>query len=121
MEEELEITNFNKNTIEDILSKQDVKYSVSYFQRDYSWGKDEWSKLLDDIFESLSERRKHFFGFMTFFKPNIGNEIQIIEGQQRLATVTILAAAIRDIFMEKKRWQMERNRHTISENQRYIF
>lgn len=102
MEEELEITNFNKNTIEDILSKQDVKYSVSYFQRDYSWGKDEWSKLLDDIFESLSERRKHFFGFMTFFKPNIGNEIQIIEGQQRLATVTILAAAIRDIFMEKK-------------------
>jgi len=102
MEDELEITNFNKNTIEDILSKQDVKYSVSYFQRDYSWGKDEWRKLLDDIFESLSERRKHFFGFMTFFKPNNSNEIQIIEGQQRLATMTILAAAIRDIFMEKK-------------------
>ncbi len=102
MEEEIEITNFNKNTIEDILSRKDVKYSVSYFQRDYSWGKDEWGKLLDDIFESLSERRKHFLGFMTFFRPDNSNEIQIIEGQQRLATMTILAATIRDIFIEKK-------------------
>lgn len=105
--EELEIANYNKNTIEDLLSKKDIKFSVSYFQRDYSWGRNEWGKLLDDILESLSDRRKHFFGFMTFFKPDSGNEIQIIEGQQRLATVTILAAVVRDQLFEKniEKWK----------------
>jgi len=101
MEEELEITNYQRSTVEDILSKKDTKYSVSYFQRDYSWTRDEWNKLFDDILDSLKERRKHFFGFMTFFKSNNTDEIQIIEGQQRLATITILAAVIRDIFFEK--------------------
>lgn len=100
--EELEISNYNKTTVEDLLSKKDVKYSVSFFQRDYSWGKDEWSKFFDDILDSLREKRKHFFGFMTFYRVGDDNEIQIIEGQQRLATVTILTAVIRDIFYKQE-------------------
>jgi len=106
--EELEITNYNKNTVEEVISKKDTRYSVSYFQRDYSWRKDEWDKLWDDILDSLRNKRKHFFGFMTFYKPqDSANEIQIIEGQQRLATVTILIAVIRDIFLKKddKKWE----------------
>jgi len=100
--EDLQIGNYNKCSVEDILSRRDIKYSVSSFQRDYAWKRDEWNKLLDDIFESLNEKRKHFFGFMTFYKPSSDtNEFQIIEGQQRLATITILAAVIRDMLMEK--------------------
>jgi len=101
--EDLEIVNYNTNSVEDILTRKGARYSVSFFQRDYSWGKDEWSALFDDIVASLEEKRKHFFGFMTFFKPpSSSEEIQIIEGQQRLATVTILASVVRDLFIEHK-------------------
>lgn len=99
--EELEISNYNKESIESILDKKNVKYSVSFFQRDYSWGRDEWTKFLDDIIDSFREKRKHFLGFMTFFKQKDTHEFQIVEGQQRLATITILVAVIRDFFFEK--------------------
>jgi uncharacterized protein with ParB-like and HNH nuclease domain len=104
--EELEIGNYQKVSIEDIL-KKDARFSVSYFQRDYSWGKNEWGKFFEDIETSLKEKRKHFFGFMTFLDTGKNKEVQIIEGQQRLATVTILASVIRDIFYERgnEKWK----------------
>lgn len=106
-ERQLQISNFQQLTIEKLLEPKDIQYSVSDFQRDYSWTKDEWSELFSDIIKSYEEKRKHFFGFMTFYKPRSENEVQIIEGQQRLATVTILACAVRDLLSEKKdsRWK----------------
>lgn len=86
-------------TIEDLL-KQNKVYRIPHFQREYSWKKDEWSDLLEDILISKEKNNSHFFGFMTF-KNEKNSESAIIEGQQRLATVTIFLAVIRDIYFEK--------------------
>lgn len=94
----LPIVNPETISIESILSRPGKKYSVSYFQRDYSWTKDQWDNYITDVTESLNEKRQHFFGFMTFLKSDSPDVFQIIEGQQRLATVTVLAAVIRDLF-----------------------
>ncbi len=83
----------------DLLS-QNICYSISWFQRDYSWRRDEWGKLYDDIISSIENNSEHFFGFMTFYKKD-ENKQEIIEGQQRLATVTIITAVVRDLLRKK--------------------
>jgi uncharacterized protein with ParB-like and HNH nuclease domain len=103
----LQIGGYREQSIEELFTRRDIQFSVSSFQRDYSWKKDHWVTLFDDILESYEKKRKHFFGFMTFYKPDRENEVQIIEGQQRLATITILASVVRDIFYERSdgRWE----------------
>jgi uncharacterized protein with ParB-like and HNH nuclease domain len=92
------LRNIQQDTLENIL-KENVDYEIPIFQREYSWGKDGWSDFLEDAIKAKEGNKKHFFGFMTFRQENEERHL-IIEGQQRLTTVTILLALIRDIFYE---------------------
>ncbi len=78
------------------LLKEKVPYELPFFQREYSWTKDEWSEILDDVKKSMTTGEQHFLGFMTFMDNS--EVITIIEGQQRLSTVTILICLVRDIL-----------------------
>lgn len=93
-------------------------YVVPDYQRDYSWGNSEVQTLLDDI-ESLCERNAggtkytHFCGALVFidFDPEVSlnnrdldnsarlskvAKKNIIDGQQRITTLSLLILAIRD-------------------------
>src|SRR6266851_9796831 len=78
-------------------------YVVPYFQRAYSWRKRQWTTLLDDILElyQLGSHTSHFLGSMVLLAEN--NEASgqpqklVIDGQQRIVTLSLLLAAIRDI------------------------
>lgn len=78
------------------------RYEVPFFQREYSWNKDHWVDFYEDLQQSYKNNRGHFFGFMTLreLKAKEGAEYEIIEGQQRLTTVTIFLCVIRDICGE---------------------
>lgn len=78
------------------------RYEVPHFQREYSWDKDHWADFYEDLTNSCKNNRGHFFGFMTFkeIKDRKREEYEIIEGQQRLTTVTIFLAVVRDICEE---------------------
>jgi uncharacterized protein with ParB-like and HNH nuclease domain len=90
-------------TIRDILYSGD-QYAVPFFQRHYSWQKPHWERLFKDV-ETLTEESddnaKHFLGPLvcTPFHPEPGEPVryQLIDGQQRLATITIMLAALRDL------------------------
>jgi uncharacterized protein with ParB-like and HNH nuclease domain len=92
------IGNYQQQTLEQLL-KNNLSYVVPFFQREFSWGKDDWDDFLEDANKTMKEKKGHFFGFMTFKKPE-NDEIPIIEGQQRLATVTILISVVRDLLLE---------------------
>jgi len=92
------IRNYQQQTLEQLL-KSNCSYVVPYFQREFSWEKDDWDDLLEDVIKSMKQTRGHFFGFMTFKKAE-NDEIPIIEGQQRIATVTILVSVVRDMLLE---------------------
>lgn len=92
------IKNIKAMTLEDILSVKKT-YELPLFQRDYSWTKTEWLELVEDAETSFSKNREHFFGFMTF-KVSNDSTVSIIEGQQRLSTVTIIISVIRDLLYE---------------------
>ena len=68
------------------------KLSVPFFQRHYVWSEDNWIELI----ESLENTEVTPFLGSLILKELSGNEFSVIDGQQRLTTVTILAKAIYD-------------------------
>ena len=89
-------------TVREILHSGD-QFLVPFFQRHYSWRKENWQRLLDDIvaLTEESDETKHFLGPLvcTPFHPVPGEvtPYQLIDGQQRLATLTVALAALRDV------------------------
>ncbi len=75
-------------------------YVVPIFQRNFSWNEqviDFWNDLFDIYRNDLEE---YFLGSMVFTQHEEGNKVKILDGQQRLATLLILLAALRDVLNE---------------------
>src|SRR5579864_8882105 len=78
------------------------QYVVPYFQRAYSWRRRQWLTLWDDILElyELGSRGSHFLGSMVLLaENNEASEVPhtlVIDGQQRIVTLSLFLAAIRD-------------------------
>lgn len=68
-------------------------YRVPPYQRDYSWEEEQWEDLWNDIIE-LSGRTddRHYMGALVV-EGKTDREFLIIDGQQRLATLSILSLA----------------------------
>lgn len=92
------ISEQKKATMSEIFENNSY-YSVPIFQREYSWRSDMWSDLADDVEGAIENESQHFFGFI-MFKPEKENDVSVIEGQQRLATITIVICVIRDILFQ---------------------
>jgi uncharacterized protein with ParB-like and HNH nuclease domain len=69
-----------------------VNYSVPRFQRDYSWTEDNWNDLWLDV-KGLYEGKytERYMGYLVFHQKDKTNEI--IDGQQRLITISLLILA----------------------------
>lgn len=86
------------------------QYQVPLYQRVYSWGKKQLDQLWSDVVElerSLGENPKasHFIGSLVLASsPDFGaigvNKFLVVDGQQRLTTLTLLLAALRDHLIE---------------------
>lgn len=69
-------------------------YRVPAYQRDYSWDEEQWEDLWNDILELRSSPdARHYMGALVV-EAKSDREFLIIDGQQRLATLSILALAI---------------------------
>ena len=80
------------------------QYRVPLYQRTYSWTPKQLSRLWSDVVD-LSDARiddphaKHFTGSLVLSTGGIGPggaEFLVVDGQQRLTTLSVLIAAIRD-------------------------
>lgn len=89
---------YQEKTLEALL-RGNHTYVIPPFQREFSWRKDEWDDFLEDTLNIMKNKKGYFFGFMTF-KKALNDEIPVIEGQQRLAIVTILLSVVRDFLFE---------------------
>ncbi len=88
--------------VREILHSGD-QFLVPFFQRHYRWQKENWERLLNDIIALAEEEEtRHFLGPLvcTPFHPVPGEGVtpyQLIDGQQRLMTITLALAALRDV------------------------
>ena len=72
---------------------------VPKFQRSYAWDKGQVDDLLSDLGDAVGKEPEYFLGTLVFAKGTDGT-FEVIDGQQRLGTVSILLASIRD-FLRK--------------------
>ena len=69
-------------------------YQVPTYQRDYSWKQDNWEDLWLDILDSHETKNSHYMGAIVLKSTQKDDSLTIIDGQQRIATLSILAIAI---------------------------
>lgn len=83
----------------------DKRYVIPVYQRKYDWKYENCRQLYDDLKKIIiGGRNSHFFGsIVSAVVPN-GNKIEyhIIDGQQRLTTITLLLLAIRNLIAQGK-------------------
>lgn len=69
-------------------------------QREYSWTEREVTQLLQDFAKAVNEDGPYFLGTIVTI-PRAEDVLEVVDGQQRLATTAILLAAIRDYLKER--------------------
>ncbi|WP_367696508.1 GmrSD restriction endonuclease domain-containing protein [Helicobacter pylori] len=109
---------------------QEKQFVIPIYQRVYSWGKEHCEQLWDDIVKTggNDQIEGHFIGSIVFVHDGIYttnyNELLIIDGQQRLTTITLLFIALRDHlndedeFLEKFSRQKIQNRYLINSDEK---
>ena len=70
-------------------------YRVPAFQRDYSWKEEHWEDLWLDLQELTAKRSsQHYMGSLVLMQNENPEEYTIIDGQQRIATLSILILCV---------------------------
>lgn len=84
------------------------QFLVPIFQRRYSWEKRHCQRLWDDIMRigENSGITSHFLGSIVYMQPGVGNistvpEFLVIDGQQRLTTLSLLLLALGKAIEER--------------------
>lgn len=75
----------------------DFDYDIPSFQRPYAWTEEETGELFDDLFDFYVNEEadeQYFLGSVVLVKEDDKPHAEVIDGQQRLTTLTIFLAAI---------------------------
>lgn len=74
----------------------DKRFIIPVYQRNYDWRKENCIQLFDDLVKVIKEKRpSHFFGsIVSVHKDGEFSEHIVIDGQQRLTTVSLLLLAM---------------------------
>jgi len=93
----------------------DGMYIIPDYQREYDWEEEQICEFIDDIKE-IHNNESYFIGHMVFEGKRNGVSFTVIDGQQRITTITIMLCCLRDIFYA-------RNENDLGNgiNDKYIF
>lgn len=91
------------------------RYKIPRFQRDFSWDQSNYEEFFEDIINNIYFKNgsfgtnQYYLGNMLFLGEKEGNEVEVIDGQQRLTTITIFLAALRDTLYSIENNQTAQN------------
>ncbi len=94
--------------LEFIKDNQKNQLVIPIYQRVYSWEKEQCKELWDDIIKIGGDDKMdgHFIGSILYVLDGFmhsNNALLIIDGQQRLTTITLLLIALRDYWSNKRK------------------
>jgi uncharacterized protein with ParB-like and HNH nuclease domain len=81
------------------------RFIIPVYQRNYDWKTENCKQLFDDLVKVIKHKRKsHFFGsIVSVYEPSGRNtEFLVIDGQQRLTTVSLLFLAMYNLMEQGK-------------------
>ena len=73
-------------------------FAVPQYQRSYSWNEQNLDDFWQDMQRSIAEGGEYFLGSFVLSREDSVEYFSIIDGQQRIATTTILLACMRDVY-----------------------
>ena len=82
----------------------DYEFAIPDYQRPYTWGVEQATQLLEDLHDAVDRNpdEPYFLGSVVLVKePNVPFA-EVIDGQQRLTTLTILLAVLRELSGDEK-------------------
>ena len=90
-----EISNLKK-----ILADDEKFYQIPDYQRPYSWDKENISDLIDDLVSAFkrNDNENYFCGSIVLVENTNDNRFDVIDGQQRITTFTIISCVFRDLY-----------------------
>lgn len=83
--------------LENVLKKG--QFIIPDYQREYDWNDDNLDEFIDDLNDT--EEENYFIGHMVCEGDFNSSKFKVIDGQQRITTITIMLSVLRDIFFEK--------------------
>lgn len=87
------VFNYPISTLLDIESN--LIYSVPRYQREYTWGKNQWDTLFEDLLENNSS---YFLGSIICINKSTDTlatqDLELVDGQQRMTTLSLMLAAV---------------------------
>lgn len=90
--------------LQDFMASNRILFRIPVYQRNYDWSEPNCNRLLDDIKTIIDTGKKHFIGTIVYMLANEGGvtlrEYTIIDGQQRLTTITLMLKALVDVANE---------------------
>jgi uncharacterized protein with ParB-like and HNH nuclease domain len=106
---DLLIMKANETSFNQIINSEGLQYVVPLFQRPYSWEKENWQTLMEDLdhlYAHDNPRLSHFIGSMVTIPVEIAphniSKFLLIDGQQRLTTIFILLMVISDLAHQQE-------------------
>lgn len=98
-------------TINELLNKDKYnkdKYIIPIYQRNYAWGDDEISLLIQDLWNAYEKNKNNYYiGSLVIYKRGNG-DLEVIDGQQRLTTLTLIMhylksdTFVRNVYFEHR-------------------
>lgn len=88
------LLNTDTEDLKELLSSG-KNYSVPPYQRDYSWKQEHWEDLWEDLLTIEASREDHYMGAIVL-ESGERKQFRVIDGQQRMATLSILILACVD-------------------------
>jgi len=99
----------NETKVEDFLSSNKTQFVIPVYQRNYDWTTGQCKQLLDDILEvgTCNKMNAHFIGSIVYVHDDVYTasrikELTVIDGQQRLTTLTLIYLVIHGLAKELK-------------------
>lgn len=90
--------NFARKSIQSLLS-ENSNFAVPAYQRGYAWDNNEWDDFWADLQEVVASKEDdHFLGQVVV--NTLDGKAYIVDGQQRVTTVIIMLAVLRDRFAQ---------------------
>ncbi|TNC61824.1 DUF262 domain-containing protein [Rubellimicrobium roseum] len=89
-----------EQTISRVLTEE-IRYVIPAYQRPYSWQKGNVEQLLDDVWEAFGANdEEYFIGSLITIEREKGQFYEVVDGQQRLTTLNLILARLRDAVDE---------------------
>ncbi len=93
---------FIPSTVLGLFDSSQKCYEIPVYQRAYSWEKTNWKTFLDDLLEQIQGEHNYFFGNLLLEVISKNRKYEIIDGQQRITTLTIFMRAILNVLESRQ-------------------